>query len=124
MPKATKVINGINPSTSTTLSSAVFTTVYTVPTGKVARVEILLGEGIRTSDFSIDMWYEDAPLKFGPNTLRGASNSTAAIPTNYTIAVHMASLYNTRNVTYLKAGNILEVPFGRYSILIVEEDAG
>jgi hypothetical protein len=139
MPKATKVISGTSTTYATIyLDDAVFSTVYTVPTGKVARIEILLGSGIRTSDGSINLWMISntgvtAWVSINPSwstLLTPGSNLSTTIPVNYTFATGPGnSGYNplslVRNVTYLKAGGVVEVPGGmKYNILVVEEDAG
>jgi len=126
MAKITKVING------NFLSGA---RIYTVPTGKVARIEILLGRGIKTSDDSIN-FYESGVGPYDPPVTSYQNPNTRPISNNYTIAFTFsvpATQYTpsqiitsviVRNVTYLKAGATVQVPGGNYSILIVEEDAG
>lgn len=126
MPKVTKVISGTQPGDS-------LTTVYTVPTGKVARIEILLGFGIRTSDGSISFYEYKSEIDIGLNVRAVYAYSgrpedvVPPCPDNYTIATtnYENSKWSiVRNVTYLKAGGFVQVPSGKYSILVVEEDAG
>lgn len=122
MPKITKVLSGTNSGSVDVFYNAVFTTVYTVPTGKVSRIEILHGRGIITSDGSIHLWTDSIPVLIGPRI----ADSGSYLPNNYTRGTRTdeTSSFIVRYVTYLKAGATVQVPGGNYSILIVEEDAG
>jgi len=126
MPKITKVLSGTSSGSVNNFSDAVYATVYTVPTGKVSRIEILHGRGIITSDGSIHLWQDRSggsqPVLIGPRI----SDSGAYLPNNYTRGTRTdeTSSFIVRYVTYLKAGATVQVPGGNYSILIVEEDAG
>lgn len=126
MPKITKVLSGTSSGSADFLRYAVYATVYTVPTGKVSRIEILHGRGIITSDGSIHLWTDSSvsslPVYIGPRI----ADSGSYLPNNYTrgTLTDETSSFIVRYVTYLKAGATVQVPGGNYSILIVEEDAG
>ena len=140
MPKATKVISGTKAGTAYTAATG--TPVYTVPTGKVARIEILFGTGAITSDGSIYMikvkyienLAENQYLYLSMSPPLPPTGLPAVVPNNYAITVSpvfqnpgysiASEVLIVRNVTYLKAGETVNFSPGKYSILVVEEDAG
>lgn len=124
MAKVTKVISG-------TATGSTATTIYTVPTGKVARIECLLGNGIKTSDLSIS-WegYRMSPQETitRASDVGGSSNSYQVLSNHPSYTYLTADISGVkeslRYITYSQAGTIVTARAGNYSILVVEEDAG